>query len=98
MAAGTEASDHGGSFYNKKEAEFVGCLINRLLQDGIDSNNIGVVTLYKSQQSKIAEVLMNMRYMTCHLVSAICCKIQSIAKIIFLHSCLSTLQHLMIHV
>jgi superfamily I DNA and/or RNA helicase len=59
---GIEANDRGGSFYNKKEAEFVGCLIDRLLQDGIDARNIGVVTLYKSQQSKIYEILMTARF------------------------------------
>lgn len=80
MAAGVETSDHGGSFYNKKEAEFVGCLISRLLRDGIDAKNIGVVTLYKSQQSKIADVLMSVRCVACHLVCAFFSYMQNIER------------------
>ena len=58
---GSEASEGGGSFYNIKEAEFVRHLVECLLRDGVNARNIGVITLYKAQQSKVIDMLLASR-------------------------------------
>ncbi|XP_056017208.1 protein ZGRF1-like isoform X2 [Ostrea edulis] len=53
VSNGQENCDSGGSFSNEKEADFVVFMIEALVNAGVDSTSIGVITLYKSQMYNI---------------------------------------------
>lgn len=53
VSNGQENCDSGGSFSNEKEADFVVFMIEALVNAGVDSSSIGVITLYKSQMYNI---------------------------------------------
>ncbi|XP_062594375.1 LOW QUALITY PROTEIN: uncharacterized protein LOC134255841 [Saccostrea cucullata] len=50
---GQEDNDSSGSFSNEKEADFIAFMIEALVNAGVDSTSIGVITLYKSQMYSI---------------------------------------------
>ncbi|KAL4240490.1 Protein zgrf1 [Mactra antiquata] len=54
---GQECCESFGSYYNEHEAQFVVFLLKVLLSTGIESSNVGVITLYKSQMSRISDLL-----------------------------------------
>eukprot|EP00731_Ephydatia_muelleri_P005685 Em0002g1861a len=53
---GREACAQDGSYYNSQEAQDVVSVISGLLEAGITSSNIGVITLYRAQVSHIRSV------------------------------------------
>ncbi|XP_040184919.1 protein ZGRF1 isoform X2 [Rana temporaria] len=61
-ANGTEQVEGNNSFYNMEEANFTVKLIQSLIASGIQSSMIGVITLYKSQMTKICSLLSGMFY------------------------------------
>ncbi|XP_077332873.1 5'-3' DNA helicase ZGRF1 isoform X1 [Lithobates pipiens] len=61
-ANGTEQVEGNNSFYNMEEANFTVKLIQSLIASGIQSSMIGVITLYKSQMTKICSLLSGMSY------------------------------------
>lgn len=54
---GEECCEGLGSYYNEEEAQFVVFLIQVLLSSGIEPCALGVITLYKSQMSRISDLL-----------------------------------------
>ena len=56
-SGGTEVSDASGSFYNIKEAQFVVLLLKCLLLHGTEPSQIGIITQYRSQTSRISTLL-----------------------------------------
>ena len=54
---GQENIDRDGSFYNEKEAEFIVFMIDILLSNGVEPQDIGVITHYKSQVYKVSSKL-----------------------------------------
>nr|DBA28895.1 TPA: hypothetical protein GDO54_009181 [Pyxicephalus adspersus] len=61
-ASGTEQLEGNNSFHNIEEANFTVKLIQSLIASGIQGSMIGVITLYKSQMSKICNLLGSMAY------------------------------------
>ncbi|XP_018425290.1 PREDICTED: protein ZGRF1 [Nanorana parkeri] len=59
-ANGTEQVEGNNSFHNMQEANFTVKLIQSLIASGIQSSMIGVITLYKSQMTKICSLLSSM--------------------------------------
>ncbi|XP_068137342.1 5'-3' DNA helicase ZGRF1 isoform X2 [Hyperolius riggenbachi] len=55
-ANGTEQVEGNNSFYNMEEANFTVKLIQSLIASGIQGCMIGVITLYKSQMTKICSL------------------------------------------
>ncbi|KAM9330477.1 5'-3' DNA helicase ZGRF1 [Gastrophryne carolinensis] len=56
-ACGTEQVEGNNSFHNVEEASFTVKLIQSLIASGIEGSMIGVITLYKSQMSKVCSLL-----------------------------------------
>ncbi|NXU55923.1 ZGRF1 protein, partial [Turnix velox] len=56
-ANGVEQIERDNSFYNMAEAHFTVKLLQALIVSGIEGPAIGVITLYKSQMSKIQNLL-----------------------------------------
>ncbi|XP_073428035.1 5'-3' DNA helicase ZGRF1 [Dendrobates tinctorius] len=56
-ANGSEQVERNSSFYNVEEANFTVKLIQSLIASGIHGSMIGVITLYKSQMTKICCML-----------------------------------------
>ncbi|KFO94828.1 Uncharacterized protein C4orf21, partial [Buceros rhinoceros silvestris] len=54
---GVEQTERDNSFYNLAEVHFTVKLLQALLASGVDGSAIGVITLYKSQMSKIQNSL-----------------------------------------
>ncbi|XP_061848194.1 protein ZGRF1 isoform X1 [Colius striatus] len=54
---GVEQMEIGNSFYNMAEAHFTVKLIQSLIASGIEASAIGVITLYKSQMTKIQNLV-----------------------------------------
>ncbi|XP_054846196.1 protein ZGRF1 [Eublepharis macularius] len=54
---GSEQMEKDNSFYNMAESFFTVKLIQSLIASGIEGSMIGVITLYKSQMSKICNLL-----------------------------------------
>ncbi|NWR65059.1 ZGRF1 protein, partial [Bucorvus abyssinicus] len=54
---GIEQTERDNSFYNLAEVHFTVKLLQALLASGVDGSAIGVITLYKSQMSKIQNSL-----------------------------------------
>ncbi|KAL3877346.1 hypothetical protein ACJMK2_035069, partial [Sinanodonta woodiana] len=59
---GQEVSDGVASYYNEAEAEMVVFLIEVLVNCRVDPASIGVITLYKSQMSKVLHFLHNSKH------------------------------------
>ncbi|NXN98392.1 ZGRF1 protein, partial [Rhinopomastus cyanomelas] len=55
--SGVEQMERDNSFYNMAEVHFTVKLIQSLLASGIKGSAIGVITLYKSQMSKVQNLL-----------------------------------------
>lgn len=53
-----------GSRYNVKEIEVVSELVKELLRCGIPNSNIGVITPYRAQRSRLIEILKNVEINT----------------------------------
>eukprot|EP00026_Physarum_polycephalum_P000630 Phypoly_transcript_00631.p1 GENE.Phypoly_transcript_00631~~Phypoly_transcript_00631.p1 ORF type:complete len:1411 (+),score=357.55 Phypoly_transcript_00631:52-4284(+) len=54
---GKEKVDKGGSYMNEWEAQVVVKLVVKLLGNGIDGSQIGVICLYKAQLKKVQDLL-----------------------------------------
>jgi DNA replication ATP-dependent helicase Dna2 len=62
---GSESSGCGEKIWNKSEVEIVTKLISSLLQCGVTGDQVGVVTPYRHQQTKIKEALANLPLTQC---------------------------------
>ena len=62
---GVEQNQPDGSFSNLKEAKFVASLLTRLIQCGIEANEVGVITQYKCQVKKISALLSEANLSSC---------------------------------
>ncbi|XP_032079412.1 protein ZGRF1 [Thamnophis elegans] len=58
---GSEQIEADNSFYNMAESFFIVKLIQSLIASGVDGSMIGVITLYKSQMSKIRNLFVAIR-------------------------------------
>ena len=56
---GHSYSDHEsrGSFYNEQEAQIVAAIVKILIDEGIEANDIGVITPYKAQVFRISKLI-----------------------------------------
>ena len=59
-SAGTrEEQRGGGSYANVQEAGFIVFLVSQLLNKGLDGTEIGIICLYKAQETHIRDALQN---------------------------------------
>ncbi|XP_031561752.1 protein ZGRF1-like isoform X2 [Actinia tenebrosa] len=61
VSRGQEKCGRDGSYYNEQEAEFVVFLVGCLLESGLEPEQLGVITLYKSQLVTISSHLAQSR-------------------------------------
>jgi hypothetical protein len=54
-----EEQHHSGSFGNVQEAQVIVTLVSQLLKNGLPGSDIGVICLYKAQETRIVESLSN---------------------------------------
>ncbi|XP_041485065.1 LOW QUALITY PROTEIN: protein ZGRF1-like [Lytechinus variegatus] len=57
ISHGREMSSRDGSYFNDPEASFVVFLISSMMEMGISPSDVGVITLYKAQVSRIRMLL-----------------------------------------
>ncbi|XP_063969613.1 uncharacterized protein LOC129281362 isoform X1 [Lytechinus pictus] len=60
ISHGREMSSRDGSYFNDPEASFVVFLISSMMEMGISPSDVGVITLYKAQVSRIRMLLQTL--------------------------------------